>query len=73
LVYPTFLTSIAQITTPVQRAECIGSFRLWRDLGYALGAILSGVVADFLGINYAIIFIGIITFISSIILLLRLP
>ncbi len=73
LVYPTFLTSIAQITTPVQRAESIGTFRFWRDLGYALGAILSGFVADFFGINYAIIFIGLITVISSIILLLRLP
>jgi MFS family permease len=72
LVYPTFLTSIAQITTPVQRAESIGTFRLWRDLGYAFGALLSGVVADFFGINYAIIFIGLITVISSIILLLRL-
>jgi MFS family permease len=73
LVYPTFLISIAQITTPVQRAESIGTFRLWRDLGYAFGAILSGVVADFFGINYAIIFIGLITVISSIILLLRFP
>jgi MFS family permease len=73
LVYPTFLTTIAQITTPVQRAESIGTFRLWRDLGYAFGAILSGVVADFFGIDYAIIFIGILTLISSIILLIRIP
>ena len=73
LVYPTFLTTIAQITTPVQRAESIGTFRLWRDLGYAFGAILSGVIADFFGIDYAIIFIGILTFISSIILLIRIP
>ncbi|MFY8108601.1 MAG: MFS transporter, partial [Bacteroidia bacterium] len=58
LVYPTFLTTIAQITTPVQRAESIGTFRLWRDLGYAFGAILSGLIADFFGIDYAIIFIG---------------
>ena len=73
LVYPTFLTTIAQITTPVQRAESIGTFRLWRDLGYAFGAILSGVIADFFGIDYAIIFIGILTLISSIILLIRIP
>lgn len=73
LVYPTFLTTIAQIITPVQRAESIGTFRLWRDLGYAFGAILSGLIADFFGIDYAIIFIGILTLISSIILLIRIP
>jgi MFS family permease len=42
LVYPTFLSTIAQATNPAQRAESIGTFRLWRDLGYAFGAILSG-------------------------------
>jgi MFS family permease len=55
IVYPTFLSAIAQATTPHQRAESIGTFRLWRDLGYAIGAIISGITADLFGVNYAII------------------
>lgn len=73
LVYPTFLATIAQHTTPVQRAESIGTFRLWRDLGYAIGAIISGVVADGLGVEYAILFIGAITVLSSVIIQVRMP
>ncbi|MDN3642119.1 MFS transporter [Lutimonas halocynthiae] len=71
LVYPTFLAGIAAYTNPLQRAESIGVFRLWRDLGYALGAILTGVIADLLGINYSIMVIAIITIISSLIIRFR--
>ena len=73
LVYPTFLSAIADATNPQQRAESIGVFRLWRDLGYAIGAILSGIIADLFGIEYAIISIGIITVISSVIIKIRMP
>lgn len=73
LVYPTFLTSIAMVTAPQQRAESIGVFRLWRDLGYAFGAIISGIVADILGIHYAIALIGILTLISAMVIYLRMP
>ena len=73
LVYPTFLSAIAQATTPNQRAESIGTFRLWRDLGYAIGAIISGITADLFGINYAIILIGVITIVSSLIIEIRMP
>ena len=73
LVYPTFLSAIAQATTPHQRAESIGTFRLWRDLGYAIGAIISGITADLFGINYAIILIGVITIVSSLIIEIRMP
>ncbi|OIQ39169.1 MAG: MFS transporter [Bacteroidetes bacterium MedPE-SWsnd-G1] len=73
LVYPTFLSAIADATTPNQRAESIGVFRLWRDLGYAIGAILSGVIADFFGIEYAIISIGVLTIMSSVIIKIRMP
>lgn len=73
LVYPTFLSAIAQTTNPHQRAESIGTFRLWRDLGYAIGAIISGVTADSFGINYAIILIGVITIVSSLIIEIRMP
>ncbi|WP_235831782.1 MFS transporter [Flavobacterium rhamnosiphilum] len=73
LVYPTFLSAIAQATNPTQRAESIGTFRLWRDLGYAIGAIISGITADLFGVNYAIILIGIITIASSVIIKVRMP
>jgi MFS family permease len=73
LVYPTFLSAIAQATSPAQRAESIGTFRLWRDLGYAFGAVISGVTADILGIEYAILFIGVITIVSALIIKLRMP
>ena len=73
LVYPTFLSTIAQATNPSQRAESIGTFRLWRDLGYAFGAIISGITADIFGIQYAIVLIGILTIVSSIIIQVRMP
>ena len=73
LVYPTFLSTIAAATSPSQRAESIGTFRLWRDLGYAFGAILSGLTADLFGVEYAIMLIGSLTIISSLIIKFRMP
>lgn len=73
IVYPTFLTTIAEESSPIQRAETIGSFRLWRDLGYAIGALLSGITADFFGISFSILLIGFITILSSIVIKLRMP
>jgi MFS family permease len=73
LVYPTFLSSIAQATPPKQRAESLGVFRLWRDLGYAIGAILSGITADLLGVAYAIFLIGALTLLSSLVIKFRMP
>jgi MFS family permease len=73
LVYPTFLSTIAQATSPRQRAESIGTFRLWRDLGYAFGAVISGVTADLFGIDYAIFLIGGLTILSSIVIKVRMP
>ncbi len=68
MVYPTFLASIAENTHPLDRAKSIGIFRLWRDLGYAIGAILTGIIADLISIHAAIFFIGILTMISSLII-----
>jgi MFS family permease len=73
IVYPTFLTAIAEESSPIQRAETIGSFRLWRDLGYAIGALLSGITADFFGISFSILLIGFITILSSIVIQIRMP
>jgi hypothetical protein len=46
-------------------------FRLWRDLGYAVGALITRILADTLGINWAVGFIGFLTIISSFIILMR--
>ena len=73
LVYPTFLSTIAQATSPKQRAESIGTFRLWRDLGYAFGALISGVTADVFGLQYAIFLVGGLTIISSLVIKFRMP
>lgn len=71
MVYPTFLATVAENTHPLDRAKSIGIFRLWRDLGYAIGAILTGIIADLLSINAAILFIGFLTFLSSAIIFYR--
>ncbi len=71
MVYPTFLATVAENTHPQDRAKSIGIFRLWRDLGYAIGAILTGIIADLISINASILFIGFLTFLSSMIIYLR--
>lgn len=71
LVYPTFLATVAENTHPADRAESIGIFRLWRDLGYALGAVATGIIADFAGLEAAIIFIAALTFLSAVIIYFR--
>ncbi len=71
VVYPTFLAAIADNSNPVQRAESIGVFRLWRDLGYAVGALLTGILADYLGISWAVGAIGFLTLLSAIIIFVR--
>jgi MFS family permease len=67
MVYPTFLAAIAENTHPHDRARSLGVFRWWRDLGYAIGAIITGIIADAIGINYSIVFIGILTLLSGLI------
>ncbi len=71
MVYPTFLATVAENTNPIDRAKSLGTFRLWRDLGYAIGAILTGIIADAFGINTCIIVIGILTILSSIVIRFR--
>lgn len=71
MVYPTFLATIADNTHPIDRAKSIGIFRLWRDLGYAVGAILTGIISDLISIEAAIVIVGVITLISSLIIYFR--
>ena len=71
LVYPTFLAGIAEYSIPRQRAESIGVFRLWRDLGYAIGAFLTGLLADLFGIMSSLWAIALLTIFSSLIIQFR--
>ena len=61
LVYPNFLTVIAENTHPYQRAQSMSIFRFWRDSGYVVGAVLSGIVSDRFGIQAAFIAVALIT------------
>ena len=68
IVYPTFLAAISDYTHPDQRPKSIGIFRLWRDFGYAIGAILTGLIADRFGLVAPILAIGLLTIASSLII-----
>ncbi len=61
LVYPNFLTVIAENTHPHQRAQSMSIFRFWRDSGYVIGALLSGIIADQFGINAAFTAVAVLT------------
>lgn len=62
LVYPTLLAAIGDVVKPSWRASAVGVYRLWRDLGYAVGALLSGIIADIFGLVWAVVAIGVVTF-----------
>ena len=67
LVYPNFISVIAENSHPDQRSETLSIFRFWRDSGYVFGAILSGFLADKLGITYTILFISLLTASSGVV------
>src|SRR6266496_3285966 len=71
LVYPTLLAAISDVAHPERRASAVGVYRLWRDGGYAIGAVLAGVVADALGMTWAIGAIAGLTLVSGAIVLGR--
>jgi MFS family permease len=65
MVYPTLLAAIGDVAHPSWRASSVGVYRLWRDLGYAIGAILAGVTADAFGLPIAMFIVGALTFLSG--------
>jgi MFS family permease len=70
MVYPTLLAAITDHAHPTWRATSLGVYRFWRDLGYAIGALLSGAVADFVGLGAAIHLVAALTFLSGLIVVL---
>jgi MFS family permease len=71
LVYPALLAAISDVAHPQWRASAVGVYRLWRDGGYAVGAVLAGVLADSLGVSWAIGAIAALTFASGVVVLGR--
>ena len=71
MVYPTLLAVVGDVAHPTWRASAVGVYRLWRDLGFAIGALLAGVIADRLGIPAAIWTVAALTAASGIVVLIR--
>jgi MFS family permease len=67
MVYPTLLAAIGDVAAPAWRASSIGVYRLWRDLGYAVGAMLTGVTADLLGVSAALWLVAALTCASGLV------
>ncbi|MBI1999637.1 MAG: MFS transporter [candidate division NC10 bacterium] len=71
MVYPVLLAAIGDVAHPKWRATSMGVYRLWRDLGYAIGALLAGIIADFLGMATAIHVVAALTLFSGLVVAIR--
>ncbi|MEX2150501.1 MAG: MFS transporter [Steroidobacteraceae bacterium] len=71
MVYPTLLAAIGDVAHPSWRASAIGVYRFWRDLGYAFGAVLAGILADTLGLSAAMAAGALLTFVSGVVVAVR--
>jgi len=71
MVYPTLLAVIGDVAHPAWRASAVGVYRLWRDLGFAVGALLAGLVADRFGMAAAIWAVAALTALSGLVVLMR--
>ena len=71
MVYPTLLATIGDVAHPSWRASSVGTYRLWRDSGYAVGAIVAGLIADHFGLHSAIWMVAAITVLSGVVVALR--
>ena len=65
MVYPTLIAAVSDASHPSWRARSLSVYRFWRDLGYAVGALCAGVIADLFGMQWAIVSIGVITLLSG--------
>jgi MFS family permease len=67
MVYPSLIAAVSDASHPTWRARSLSVYRFWRDLGYAIGALSAGIIADILGMAWAIVIIAILTFCSGIV------
>jgi MFS family permease len=73
MVYPTLLAAVGDVAHPRWRGSAVGIYRLWRDSGYAVGALLAGVLADRFGMAWAIGVVAMLTVASGLLVLVRMP
>jgi MFS family permease len=71
MVYPTLLAAVSDVAYPAWRARAVGIYRLWRDTGFAIGALLAGVTADAFGLRAAIWTVAALTAVSGFIVVIR--
>ncbi len=71
MVYPTLLAAVGDVAHPSWRASAVGVYRLWRDLGYAIGAVLAGLTADAFGVTAAVWLVAALTFASGLLAAFR--
>jgi len=67
MVYPSLIAAVSDASHPTWRARSLSVYRFWRDLGYAIGALSAGIIADILGLSWAIGTIGALTFVSGVV------
>ncbi|MGG5252006.1 MFS transporter [Neobacillus sp. SM06] len=72
MVYPTLQAAVSDVAAPEWRASAMGVYRFWRDSGYAFGALLAGIFADFLGVGWAIGLVAMLPFLSGLVAKIRL-
>jgi MFS family permease len=73
MVYPTLLAAVGDVAHPRWRASAVGVYRLWRDCGYAVGALLAGALADLFGMAWSIGAVALLTFASGVLVVVRMP
>ncbi len=71
MVYPALLAAVSDAAHPSWRASSLGVYRFWRDMGYAIGALMAGIVGNLLGLMWAVHIAGFITLISGILVWIR--
>ena len=71
LVYPTLLAAVADGARPAQRGAAVGVYRFWRDIGYVVGAVLAGILADLFGVTTAITTVALLTMASGVVVAVR--
>jgi MFS family permease len=70
-VYPTLLALVSDVAEPAWRASSLGVYRFWRDLGYAVGALGAGLLADALNIPAAMVVVAVLALLSAVIVAIR--
>jgi MFS family permease len=73
MVYPTLLAAVGDVAHPRWRGSAVGIYRLWRDSGYAVGALLAGALADLFGMAWSIGAVALLTFASGLLVVVRMP